>query len=420
MQDSEVPSQGEPAASSVVPPPGGRPRRRLGWLAIGIAAIAVVVALRVLHRKAPQHEEPAQVVGVATAALGSMPVTVHELGTVTPITTVTVLPMLSGYITEVAYHEGQDVRKGQFLVQIDPRQYEIDKEQAEGQLVKDLAALGQARADLARYTRLHATHSIAEQIYVDQKYLVQQYEGAVKTDRANIAQYNLDLIYCHVTAPVAGRVGLRLVDVGNFVTASSQPALVVVTTMKPTTVEFSIPQNALGDVVQRFNTGAKLPVAIYDSEDQEQIATGTLYAISNQMATATGTFTLRAMTPNRDEALFPNEFVNVTLTVDTLHGVVLVPTPAIQTGAPGTYVFVVNRDDTVSVRKITVGPGNGRYTVVRSGLAAGARVVTDGLDRLHDGAKIRPAPATAPATQPAPTRGTGSAAGAPHPPARAS
>lgn len=393
MQDSEIPSRRD-AAARPVSSPEGTPRRRgrvVLW-AVVLVTLAAIVAQRTLHHKPPPHPEPpAQVVGVAAATRGAMPVTVHELGTVTPIATVTVLPMLSGYITQVAYHEGQDVRKGQFLVQIDPRQYEIDKQQAEGQLVRDLAALGQARTDLARYTRLHATHSIAEQVYVDQKYLVGQYEGAVKTDRANIAQYDLDLIYCHVTAPVAGRVGLRLVDVGNFVTASSQPALVVVTTMKPTTVEFSIPQNILGDVVQRFHAGAKMPVAIYDSEDRKQIATGTLYAISNQMATATGTFTLRAMTPNRDEALFPNEFVNVTLTIDTLHGVVLVPTPAIQTGAPGTYVYVVHRDDTVSVRKVAIGPGDGRYTVVRSGLAVGERVVTDGLDRLHDGARIRPA-----------------------------
>lgn len=363
-----------------------------------IAAIVIVVAVvliivHLLTGEKTRTGTPPQVVSVATASLGQMPELLSELGTVTPVATVTVLPQLSGYLTEVGYQEGQDVKKGQFLAQIDPRQYEIDKQQAEAQLEKDQASLAQARADLARYTQLHQQKSIAEQTYVDQQFTVQQDEAAVKTDQANIAQYELDLQYCHIAAPVDGRIGLRLVDPGNYVTASSSPGIAVITTMKPTTVEFTVPQNSLGSVLQRFNSGAKLPVAVYNSDNSKQLASGTLYAISNQMATSTGTVGLRATFPNDDEALFPNEFVNVRLLVDTLQNAVLVPTPAVQSGAPGDYVYLVNDDDTVSVHKVTPGPSDGKHTVILSGLAAGQRVVTDGMDRLSDGAEIKVAQA---------------------------
>ncbi|MFC5430653.1 efflux RND transporter periplasmic adaptor subunit [Paraburkholderia denitrificans] len=355
--------------------------------------VIILIALAVVHLlrgKKPAAGPTVQVVTVATVALGPMPVTLNALGTITPIATVTVLPQLSGFLTAVGYHEGQDVAKGQFIAQIDQRQYEISKQQAEAQLAKDQAALAQARADLQRFTLLHERQSIAEQTFFNQQFVVQQAEAAVKADLASIAQFNLDIEYCHITAPVAGRVGLRLVDPGNFVTASSQPGIVVITQMKPTTVQFAVPQNALGGVLQRVNAGAKLPVTIFSSDNTRQIATGELFAINNQMATATGTVTLRASLPNNDEALFPNEFVNVTLLVDTLENAVLVPTPAVQTGAPGDYVYLVNADDTVSVHKVTLGPSDGKHTVVVSGLAAGERVVTDGLDRLADGAKIKP------------------------------
>lgn len=370
---------------------------RRGRLII-LVVLLVLVALVLYHllgRKKVQRGMPAQVVTVAAATVGDMPQTLSALGTVTPITTVTVLPQLSGYLTAVGYQEGQDVAKGQFLAQIDPRQYQISKQQAEAQLAKDQAALAQARADLARYAQLHQHQAIAEQTYADQQFTVRQQEAAVKADRASIAQFELDLAYAHITAPVAGRVGLRLVDPGNYVTTSSQ--LVVITTIKPTTVEFAVPQNALGSVLQRVNAGAKLPVTVYNSDNTKQLASGTLYALGNQMATSTGTVPLRAMFANADEALFPNEFVNVRLLVDTLRHVVLVPTAAVQSGAPGDYVFLVNPNQTVSVRKVTVGPSDGRHTVIVAGLNAGQTVVTDGLDRLSDGARIRLAPAQRPA-----------------------
>lgn len=388
--------------------PVKRGRRGRVVLAVVVLALIALVAFRLLRSKSPKPGVAPQVVTVAAATTGPMPETLSELGTVTPVATVTVLPQLSGYLTAVGYREGQDVQKGQFLAQIDPRQFEISKRQAEAQLARDKAALAQARADLARFTQLNESKSIAEQTYADQQFLVQQDEAAVKADEANVAQFELDLIYCHITAPVSGRVGLRLVDPGNYVTASSQPGIAVITTMKPTTVEFTVPQTALGKVLRRTNSGAQLPVTVFSSDNSRQLATGTLYAINNQMATATGTVTLRATFANEDEALFPNEFVNVKLLVDTLQNAVLVPTPAVQSGAPGDYVYLVNADNTVSVRKVTLGPGDGQHTVITSGLAAGNVVVTDGMDRLSDGVKIK-----ASATRPAAGAAGASSAAAP-------
>jgi multidrug efflux system membrane fusion protein len=367
-------------------------------LAIVAAVLLVLVLVHLFAGKAPAHGAAPQVVKVAQAASGDMPVTLAELGTVAPLATVTVLPQLSGYLTAVGYREGQDVAKGQFLAQIDPRQYEIDLQQAQAQLLKDRSALAQARSDLARYEQLRAQKAIAEQTVTDQEFTVEQDEAQVKTDQANIAQYQLDLEYCRITAPVAGRVGLRLVDPGNYVTASSSTGIVVITTMKPTTVEFTVAQNDLDKVIQRFNSGAKLPVTVYSSDNAQKLATGTLYAISNQMATSTGTVALRATFPNDDEALFPNEFVNVTLLVDTLTQAVLVPTPAVLSGAPGDYVYLANADHTVSTHKVTLGPSDGKNTAILSGLAVGDTVVIDGTDRLSDGAKITTAAAGAAAS----------------------
>ena len=362
---------------------------RTAWIVGAVAAVLLIVVLvRLFERKPAAHGAAAQVVKIARAVHGDMPETLSELGTVTPIATVTVLPQLSGYLTEVGYKEGQDVAKGQFLAQIDPRQYEIDLQQAQAALLKDQAALAQARSDLARYQELRAQKAIAEQTVTDQEFLVGQDEAQVKSDEANIAQFKLDLVYCHITAPLAGRVGLRLIDPGNYVTASSSTGIVVITTLKPTTVQFTVAQNDLDKVIERANAGAKLPVTAYTSDNTRQIATGTLYAISNQMASSTGTVTLRAGFPNEDEALFPNEFVNVKILVDTLNQAVLVPTPAVLSGAPGNYVYLANSDNTVSVHKVTLGPSDGINTAILSGLAVGDTVVIDGTDRLTDGAKI--------------------------------
>jgi membrane fusion protein, multidrug efflux system len=373
--------------------PAGTRNHRGRWIIGAVVAILLIlVIVHLIEGKKPPRTTPPQVVKVAKAFRGDMPETLAELGTVTPIATVTVLPQLSGYLTEVGYKEGQDVKKDQFLAQIDPRQYEIDLQQAQAALLKDQASLDQARSDLNRFETLNNQKAIAEQTLIDQRFLVKQDEAQVKSDEANIAQFKLDLIYCHIVAPVAGRVGLRLIDPGNYVTASSSPGIVVITQMKPTTVQFTVAQNDIARVIERVNGGAKLPVTAYTSDNNQEIATGTLYALSNQMATSTGTVTLRASFPNDDEALFPSEFVNIKILVDTLADAVLVPTPAVLNGAPGNYVYFVNANDTVSVRKVKLGASDGKNTAILSGLALGDTVVVDGTDRLTDGAKISVAP----------------------------
>jgi membrane fusion protein, multidrug efflux system len=367
-----------------------------------VTLLAVVVLIHLLGNTKPKKGAQPQVVSVARAMRGDMPEMLSELGTVTPIATVTVMPnqAVSGYLTEVPFREGQEVSKGQLLAQIDPRPYEVLKQQAEAQLAKDRATLDQARSDLARYRELEQQKSIAEQTYVDQKFLVQQDVAAVKVDAANIAQYTLDITYCRVTAPVAGRVGLRLVDPGNYITGTSSTGLAVITTMKPTTVEFTVAQNDLDRVVERFKAAGALPVTAFTSDNRRKLATGTLYALGNQMTMSTGTVTLRAAFPNDDEALYPNEFVNVQLLVETLSSALLVPTPAVLSGAPGNYVYVVNKNNTVSIRKIALGPSDGRNTAILNGLSAGDTVVTEGTDMLSDGARITIAAPTAPAASP--------------------
>jgi membrane fusion protein, multidrug efflux system len=406
--------------------PQGTRRRRSPWLRwVLILALLIVVGLVAWHlmsqKETPKGTAP-QVVEVAPATKGDMPVILNELGTVTPNATVTVVPnqAVSGYLTDVPFNEGQDVAKGQLLAQIDPRPYEILKQQAEAQLGKDQAALEQARSDLARYTILERQKAIAEQTYTDQKFLVQQDAAAVKMDQANIAQYALDIEYCHITSPVSGRVGLRLVDPGNYITGSSSTGLAVITTVKPTTVEFTIAQNDLAQVVEQFNApGAKLAVTAFSSDNSKKLDTGTLYALSNQMTTSTGTVTLRASFPNDNEALFPNEFVNIQLLVKTLTQALLVPTPAVLTGAPGSYVYLVNKtNDTVSVQKIVPGPSDGKNTVITSGLNIGDEVVIGGTDGLSDGAKIKIASSTPPSDASASPSNPSAAPGEPSAPSK--
>ena len=379
-----------------------RPRVHLvRWIVA--SAVLLLVAFVVWQKVAPKPRTRAaapQIVTVAQATLGDMPVILNELGTVTPTATVTVMPnqSVSGYLTEVPFQEGQDVEQGQVLAQIDPRPYQAALDQAIGTLQRDQGILHEAQMDLDRFQKLVKLDSIARQQAEDQAYVVVQNEGTVKLDQAAVDTAKLNLAYARITAPVAGRVGLRLVDPGNYISGSSSTGVAVVTTIKPTTVVFTVAQNDLRQVVERFRTpGVKLPVTAYSSDGSKKLATGTLYAINNQMITSTGTVTLRASFANDDEALFPNEFVNVRLLVDTLHQAVLVPNAAVLSGAPGSYVYLVNKDDTASVHKVTLGPSDGKNTVIASGLAAGDTVVIDGTDRLSDGAKIKVAPPPAPA-----------------------
>jgi multidrug efflux system membrane fusion protein len=348
-----------------------------------------------------------QSVGVAKAVSGSMPVTLTELGTVTPVATVTVLPQISGYLTAVPFTEGEHVTAGQFLAQIDPRPYQIQLEQYEATYAKDAATLAQAQSDLARYEQLGRQDSISAQQVTDQKFLVAQDAAAVQVDQANIDTAKLDLVYCHITSPVAGRVGLRLVDPGKYVTSGSSTGIAVITTISPTTVIFSVAQTDLAPVLVRLGQGAVLPAAAYSQDDSTKLEDGTLTAVDNQVDTSTGMVKLRATFANTDGALFPNEFVNIHLLVNTLTNATLVPSAAVQTGQPGSYVYVVNADDTVSVQAVTTSVTDGTNTVITQGLKPGDVVVTDGVDRLTDGAPIVIAqtPGQAPVTVPAGGKG---------------
>jgi membrane fusion protein, multidrug efflux system len=372
----------------VVDPVVPKKRSKKRWI---FAAIIVLLIAFIWYRHsgAPvKHGMAPQAVGVAKAVSGSMPVTLDELGTVTPIATVTVLTQISGYLTQVAFTEGETVTQGQFLAEIDPRPYQIQLEQDEATLAKDTAILGQAQADLARFEQLARQDSISAQQVEDQQYLTRQEEGSIQVDQANIDSAKLNLVYCHIISPVAGRVGLRLVDPGNYVTSGSTTGIAVVTTIAPTTVIFSVAQTDLSPVLVRLGQGATLSATAYASDDTTKLEDGTLDAVDNQVDTSTGMVKLRASFANADNALFPNEFVNVHLLVNTLTNATLVPSQAVQSGAPGSYVYVVKPDDTVGVQTVTTGPTDGTNTVITKGIAPGDVVVTDGVDRLSDGAKV--------------------------------
>ena len=359
------------------------------WIAVGVVMLLVAF---VWWRHSGHQNKPAgpapQAVAVAKASSGPMQVTLDELGTVTPVATVTILPQISGYITQIGYAEGQMVQKGQFLVQIDPRPYEIQLEQYQAALARDEASLAQARSDLTRYEKLAAQDSISAQQVSDQTFLAAQDAAAVKADQANIDSAKLDIAYCHITSPVTGRVGLRLVDVGNYVTSGSSTGLAVVTTISPTTVIFSVAQQDLTQVLEQLGKGATLTASAYASDDVTKLETGTLHAVDNQVNTSTGMVKLRADFANTDGKLFPNQFVNVHLLVKTLKNATLVPSPAVQEGAPGSYVYLVQPNHTVKVQVVTTGPTDGVNTVITKGLKPGDEVVVDGVDRLTDGSKI--------------------------------
>jgi multidrug efflux system membrane fusion protein len=324
----------------------------------------------------------------ATARSGDMAITLIGLGTVTPLATVTVQSQIAGQIMHIAFKEGQTVKAGDPLIQIDPRPYQVALEQAQGSLARDKALLANAHVDLGRYQTLFAQDSIAEQQLATQKSLVVQDEGTVKTDQAQIDAQKLNLTYCRIVSPIAGRVGLQQVNLGNYVTPNEPNGLVVVTQLKPITVVFTLPEDQIPPLLKQLHAGATLPVTAYDRADTHQLATGSLQSIDSQIDITTGTLKLKAIFPNTDESLFPQQFVNVVLLLDTLHGATLIPQAGIQRGAPGTYVYAVNADQTVSVTKVTLGPGDATNIAITQGLKPGATVVVDGADKLKDGAKV--------------------------------
>jgi multidrug efflux system membrane fusion protein len=395
---AELPPEVLPKEPATRPAPARRKRGRaqLAALFALLAAAGVFLGRHYLAKPEPgtrpvvaSHAPPPPPVQAGMVRVGDFPVELVELGTVTPVYTMTVFSQIAGYLIDVEFKEGDYVKPGQELALVDPRPYEVQLEQYEAQLEQDQATLAEARMDLERYRTLNRQDSIARQTYEDQVYLVKQYEGKVKVDQANIDSARLNLIYCHITAPFEGRIGLRLVDPGNFVSPSSSTGIAVLTTMHPITVIFTLPEDDLPDVNAELKKHGALKVAAFDRADRRHLADGTLYAVDAEINTTTGMVNLRATFDNKDDALFPNQFVNAHLLVRTLHGVVIAPRAAILEGQQGYYTYVIGPDGKAEVRPVELGPQNRDEVVITKGLAGGEQVVTDGADRLRDGMTVR-------------------------------
>ena len=326
-------------------------------------------------------------VGVATVGQGDMGVYINALGTVTPVYTVTVTSRVVGQLVSIHYREGQIVHKGDLLAEIDPRPYQASLTQAEGQLARDQAVLKNAYLDLDRYKMIYAQKAIPEQTLATQQATVQQDEGVVKIDQGNLDAAKVNFEYTRITAPIDGRVGLRLVDPGNIVQANGTTGLLTITQLQPITVIFAIAEDYVNEVVTQMRAGHSLRVDALDRSDQHQIAQGTVLTIDNAIDPTTGTIKVRASFTNKDFRLFPNEFVNARLLVKTLRSVNLIPTAAIQRNNDISFVYVVNADNTVQSRNINVATTNGNTAAV-TGVKPGEKLVVDGFDRLQDGVKI--------------------------------
>jgi multidrug efflux system membrane fusion protein len=325
---------------------------------------------------------------VSTAQKGNLPVYLIGLGSVTAYNTVTVRSRVDGQIVKVNFTEGQFVHAGDALIEIDPRPYQVQLEQAEGQLAKDQAQLHDVQIDFERYTLLYNEGVVPKQQVDTQQAQVGQFQGAIKADQATIDNAKLQLVYAHITAPISGRVGLRLVDMGNIVHASDTTGLLVITQLQPISVIFTLPQDQLQQVLIKLRGGGQLPVEAYDRDDLTKIADGKLATIDNQIDPTTGTYKLKSTFSNENNVLFPNQFVNVHMLVDTKKDLVIVPAAAIQRGPQGTYVYVVSGGDTVNIRIVTLAQTTGNNIGISAGINSGDIVVIDGQDKLQDGSKV--------------------------------
>jgi len=391
---------GVTTSAGVSPPAGlikGKLVRRLALAVILLGAAGAALwwgSDRFFGQAAPQARQgsrsPPVAVGVADVVKGEFPVLLTGLGNVTPKETSIVKSQISGQLVEINFVEGQLVKAGDVLAHVDPRPYRLALAQAEGTLLRDRAQLDNAERDLVRYETLDKKlkNAISGQQIDTQKALVVQDKGVVAIDQAMVEQARLNLEYCSVRSLIDGRVGLRVVDVGNYVQANDPNGVVVVTRLKPITVIFTLPEDKLQSVLKKFRGGAALEVSAYDHERSGLLAKGRLIALDNQIDSSTGTVKLRAEFPNDDESLYPNQFVNAVLHVDTLKDAVLAPAAAIQRGASGPYVYLLKSDDTVSVRPVKLGPVGDERVVVENGLESGERVVVEGADKLREGAKV--------------------------------
>ncbi|KAF2394911.1 MULTISPECIES: MdtA/MuxA family multidrug efflux RND transporter periplasmic adaptor subunit [Pseudomonas] len=327
-------------------------------------------------------------VRVAPAVKGDFPLYYKALGTVTALNTINVRSRVAGELMKIAFEEGQMVKAGDLLAEIDPRPYQNALLQAEGTLLQNQAQLKNAQVDVERYRGLFKEDSIAKQTLDTAEALVGQYLGTVKTNQAAVNDAKLNLEFTKIRAPITGRVGLRQLDVGNLVAANDTTALAIITQTQPISVVFTLPENSLDTVLARYHTGAKLPVEAWDRGDMKMQASGVLQSLDNQIDVTTGTLKFKARYDNRDLSLFPNQFVNVHLLADTLKGVVLAPSAAIQFGTNGTFVYAMDGDNKVKIRQLKVGASDGDNTVITEGLAVGDRVVLEGTDRLKEGSEV--------------------------------